>query len=540
MTIYEVFTLLGGVGLFLYGMTLMSSGLRGACGEKLRDILARATTNKPVSVLAGAAVTVLIQSSSATNVMVIGFVSAGLMTLAQAVGVILGANIGTTVTAQITAFRLSAWAPLILFFGAALFLFVKKRRIFRHIGTILLGFGMLFVGVSLMKQTIAPLAEDPAFVAFVSALENPFLTILFSVAFTALLQSSSSSTVIFQPFAVQGILSYDTAVYLLIGAVIGSVTPNVLAGMTMDRAGKRCALMNVLVNLCHALVILILVTVLPGFPRWIQSLSPGDVGRQIANTHTIFAITAVLILLPLSGSLAKLSEKLLPMRADEMRFADERRLIYLAHTGAALPSVTLDMARQEIARMGCLALDNLVTAVEAFFQPTDERLALVAETEETVDYLDHAILEKLVELRTSAMSDRDRTRLSRLILTVADVERLSDHAENIAEYAVLRRDGTVHMSEEALADLRALADASLASVACCLDVFSGGTDRMADAADLEQRVDDLTEQTVSHSIVRLMNGVCEPRAGVVLTDMSIDLERVSDHGINIAEALKDL
>ncbi len=244
MTLFEIFTLLGGVGLFLYGMSLMSEGLKQAAGNKLRSILEQATANRFVAVVVGILVTFLIQSSSATDMMVISFVNSGLMTLSQAIGVIMGAIIGTTVTAQITAFNLSDYAPFILFIGAILFLFVKKSGI-KYTGSIILGFGMLFFGIAVIKSAIVPLSKSAAFISFLSKLENPAVAVLFGVMFTALLQSSSSSVVIFQTFTVQGLIGYSMAVYLVIGAAIGSVTPNLLASLTTNRNGKRSAVLNV-------------------------------------------------------------------------------------------------------------------------------------------------------------------------------------------------------------------------------------------------------------------------------------------------------
>ncbi|MBQ8975562.1 MAG: Na/Pi cotransporter family protein, partial [Oscillospiraceae bacterium] len=224
MTFIEIFALLGGVGLFLYGMSIMSTGLKNAAGDKLRVILEHATSNKIIAAIAGVVVTLLIQSSSATVMMVLGFVNSSLMTLAQAVGVIMGANIGTTITAQITAFDLSTYAPLILFFGAVMFIFIK-RTTYKHVGAIIMGFGMLFLGISIIKSAIEPLSSSTSFISFLARLDNPALAVMFGIAFTALLQSSSSSTVIFQTFAVQGLISYDAAVYLIIGAAIGAVMP---------------------------------------------------------------------------------------------------------------------------------------------------------------------------------------------------------------------------------------------------------------------------------------------------------------------------
>lgn len=539
MSLFELFSLLGGVGLFLYGMTIMSTGLKNACGENLRVILEHATKNKVISVVVGIAITMLIQSSSATDVMVIGFVNSGLMSLTQAIGVIMGANIGTTITAQITAFNLSAYAPMILFVGAVLYLFMKKDMV-KYVGSIIMGFGMLFEGIALMKTAIAPLAETEAFIHMISALENPFLTVLFGILFTALLQSSSSATVIFQAFAVQGIISYETSVYLVIGAAIGSVTPNILASLTMSRNGKRTALLNLLFNLIRAGILMILLFIFPQILTIIKSLSPGNVARQIANTHTIFAIFAVLVMLPFSDRIVKLTQTLLPLKPEESRTGEERKLLYMTQTGTIPSAVAVSQAHREITRMGEIASRNLKTAIKCFFEQDDSLAEVVEETEDTVNYLDRSIISKLVELRTLEMTPRDLNRVYHMTLVVADIERLSDHAENIVEYEAQVRSGKATLSEDAIAELKQLAQLSLQSVDLCLSIFSNEDyDRLQEAEDLEDLVDDTQETIIDNHVKRLMNATCDPMGGVVFTDMATDLERCSDHAINIATALSD-
>lgn len=538
MTAYELFVLLGGVGLFLYGMTIMSTGLRNACGEKLKTILEYATRNKIISVLVGIAVTMLIQSSSATDVMVIGFVNSGLMNLSQAIGVILGANIGTTITAQITAFNISAYAPLILFVGAVLYLFVGKPFI-KHVGCVIMGFGMLFEGVSLMKSAIAPLAATPAFIALVSGLENPLLTVLFGVAFTALLQSSSSATVIFQAFAMEGIIGYYAAAYLCIGAAIGSVTPNLLASLTANRSGKRTALLNLFFNIIRAAYLMLLLAVFPGIPDLIQSLSPGNIGRQIANTHTIFAIVAVVSLLPFTGWIVKLTQIILPVKPEETRVIEERKLVYMNNVARESPAAALQQARKEVARMGSIALGNLRMAMLSFFEQSADKAAAVEETEETVNFLEHAILDRLIEMRTPDMQPRDLDHVSRMTLTVSDIERLSDHAENIVEYAAQMRSKKAALSPEAGRELRSMCELTLASVELCLSIFeTQDYSRLPEAEALEAQVDKLKEQLVQNHVKRFMDSACDPVGGVLFCDMVTDLERCSDHAINIATSLR--
>ncbi len=537
MTLLDSFSLLGGVGLFLYGMTLLSSGLRNAAGDRLRVILEKATSNRFMAVGVGLLVTLMIQSSSATDVMVIGFVNSGLMTLSQAIGVIMGANIGTTITAQLTAFNLGSYAPLILFVGAVMYLFMKKNLL-RDIGTIIMGFGMLFMGISIMKSAIAPLADTPEFVQILGSLQNPLMAILFGVLFTALLQSSSSATVIFQAFAVQGILDFSTAAYLVIGAAIGSVTPNLLASVTANRNGKRTAILNLVFNLVRAVLIASLITLVPQLLTWIQRLSPNDIGRQIANAHTIFAIVAVLVELPIADLLVKLSQRIIPVLPEESKKAEDQRLIYINQLSNIPAAMALTNAKLEIVRMGNFALENLRMAIDCFFEGDYDKASRVVDREDTVDYLDHNITEALIQLRSYRLYENDRMRLTKLLLVVSDMERISDHAVNLTEYMVKIRERRGSISDAGLADLQQIAKATLESVSCCLSVFeSEDYARLNEVEELEQRVDALQDSCITNHVNRLMSGDCEAYGGVVFSDVVVDLERCSDHACNIAFSL---
>ena len=539
MTPVEIFNLLGGVGLFLFGMTIMSSGLKNAAGEQMRVILEHATKNRIIAVIVGIAVTMVIQSSSATDMMVIGFVNSNLMSLTQAIGVIMGANIGTTITAQITAFNLSAYAPIILFLGTVMYLFIKKNLV-KHIGEVILGFGMLFLGISIMKEAIIPLSQSEAFIEFLSTLSNPLLAVLFGVLFTAVVQSSSSSVVIFQAFAVQGLLSYDLAVYLVIGAAIGSVTPNILASLTTNRNGKRTALLNLLFNLFRAAFLLILITIFPQITQAIRNLSPNDVGRAIANTHTIFSITAVIVELPFVNHIVALSRKIIPVLPEETRQQEDRKLIYMQSGHEAMPSVAISQARKEICRMGQISRDNLARSVDCFFNLDDNLAQEVEQVEDTVNYLEHSITEGLIRLHTLDLSDRDLQRLSMMMRVVSDIERLSDHAENIVEYEHQVKYDHAFLSQEALEELREMSILSLKSIDLCLEIFANDLfDLIPQAEAIENRVDDMEREYVSKHIARLMAHKCDPLGGIVFTDMASDLERCSDHAINIACALSD-
>ncbi len=540
MTVADILALLGGIGLFLFGMNIMSTGLRSAAGDNLQSILERATKNKIMAIVIGLGMTVLIQSSSATDMMVIGFVNSGMMKLTQAIGVIMGANIGTTITAQITAFNLSTYTPLLLLIGALMYLFIKKR-FWKYIGSIIMGFGMLFEGITLMKAAILPLSETPAFASFLTALSNPLIAFLFGVGFTALLQSSSSSTVIFQAFAMQGLLSYNMAVYLIIGAAIGSVTPNLLASLTANRNGKRSAILNLLFNLFRAGIIVVIINVFPRILLWIQALSPNDIGRQIANTHTIFAIIAVVIEFFFTKQIIALTYKIIPKKPEETQTEEDRSLVYMTGTSHSVPtSVVLRQAQLEITRMGRIAADNLRDALSCFFDYDENLVEKVREREVTVSILNGSISDNMVLLRRYELSKTHMRRMSMMTIATTDIGRLSDHAINIIGYAEQMDSKNIVLSNDAMRELKEMADATMDIVRLSLEIFSTEDyDRLDRLEELESSVDDLQKMLIDNHVNRLMNSECDPLAGVFFSDITTDLERCSDHAINIAYALKE-
>lgn len=539
MSIVEVFSLLGGVGLFLFGMTIMSAGLKNACGDKLQTILEHATKNKLIAIAVGLGMTILVQSSSATDVMVIGFVNSGLMNLGQAIGVIMGANIGTTITAQITAFNISTFTPLLLFSGAIMYLFMKNDFV-KHVGSVIMGFGMLFQGITMMKVAIQPLSQSEGFVSFLSTLNNPALAILFGIAFTALLQSSSSSTVIFQAFAIQGLLNYNVAVYLVIGAAIGSVTPNLLASLTANRNGKRAAILNLLFNVFRAGILVALINIFPIILTGIQSLSPNDIGRQVANTHTIFAIIAVLVELPFTNKLIWLAEKIVPVLPEENQQLEDRSLVFMTQMTKVPAPVALRQTQREITRMGHIAADNLKRALDCFFHYSVSKAASVRSHEESVNILNHLIADAMVELRTLDLSPENMRRVSMMTIAVTDIERLSDHAENIVEYIEQMNAKKVEMSEAARKELLDMSQDAMDAVYLALDIFEKDDYSKLDQIEiLEQHVDDHEKDLINNHIERIMNSMCNPLGGVIFSDLVTDLERCSDHAINLAYALKE-
>ena len=538
MTVFDVFYMLGGVGLFLFGMTVMSTGLKNAAGDNLQSILEKVTSNKIIAVLVGIGITMVIQSSSATVVMVIGFVNAGMMTLAQAIGVVLGSNIGTTVTAQITAFNLSKYAPIMIFIGAIMHIFIKKNFV-KHTGAIIMGFGMLFFGVGVMKEGIAPLSDSAGFKSFLSGLDNPALAILFGLAFTALLQSISSSSVIFQAFAIQGLLNVDTAAYLLIGGAIGAVTPNILAALTTNREGKRTAVMNLSFNIFRALLLVALINIFPQLLELIKNLSPNDVGRQIANMNSIFAIIAVLVALPFSNFLIKIAERVLPIGEEEQEEKRDRTLQFMANISKLPAPIAMSQAQKEITRMGRISSKNLHRALECFFNYNPEKAAKVRAREESVNILNHTIADALVQLRALDLSEENMRRVSMMTIAITDIERISDHAENIIEYTEGMLSKRASMSDDAIEELKKMSADVLEEVDIALDIFENDDySRLDSLEEYEEKVDMQEDLLIGNHVKRLMDGGCDPLAGVVFADIVTDLERCGDHAINIAYALK--
>ena len=354
-----------------------------------------------------------------------------------------------------------------------------------------MGFGMLFVGISIMKAAILPLSETETFIRFMTNLDNPAIALLFGIGFTALLQSSSSSTVIFQTFAVDGILNFNTAAYLVIGAAIGSVTPNILASLTTNRNGKRSALLNLIFNIFRAVILIALINIFPQILTWIQSLSPNDIGRQIANMHTIFAIIAVVVEMPFTDQIIKLTEKIIPLKEEESETLEERKLKYMVNLGTLPQGVAIAQAHKEVIRMGRIAAKNLRNSVRCFFNYKPELADSVRTREVTVNILNHTIADAMTELRAFDLSQDQLRRVSMMTIAVTDIERLSDHAENIVEYAEELNAGHQTMTPEALKELKAMARDSLNEVDLAIDIFeTEDYSRLDELEAIESRVDE--------------------------------------------------
>jgi phosphate:Na+ symporter len=531
-----IFLLLGGLGMFLYGMKMMSDGLERLAGDRMRRVLEVLTNNRFAGVGVGMGVTSIIQSSSATTVMLVGFVNAGLMTLLQATGVIMGANIGTTITAQLIAFKLSDVAPVILFAGMLMSVFVKKRAIER-IGNIILGFGVLFVGLSLMAQAMKPLQDSEAFRSFLVSFKSPVVGVLVGAAFTAVIQSSSASIGILQTLAMIGLIGLDSAVYVVLGQNIGTCITAIIAAIGKNTNSKRTAGIHLMFNITGTVVFLVLLALFPRIVGIIESLSPGDVSRQIANFHTLFNVSMALLLIGFAKQMVWLIEKIVPDRHDPDKV--ERKLMYLNGRTAKAPLLVLGDTLKELTRMGNISADNFRNALESFFDRDEQKASKVIEVEKTVDYLSQSITGYLISYRSLDIPEHDIKVLGSLHHVIIDMERISDFAENVAEYSLSMAERRGKLSGDAHAELVEMSSKTMETLKLALEVFeSRDKSRLGEVEAIEREVDEMQEKYMDNHIERLQNELCDPQTGVVFTNMVTTLERVADHAVNIAFSIR--
>ena len=528
-----VLPVIGGLALFLYGMNLMGSGLQKSAGNKLKRLIELLTNNRIVGVLVGALVTMVIQSSSATTVMVIGFVNGGLMTLGQAVGVIMGANIGTTITSQIIAFNLVDYAPIAVAAGVAMYLIVTRQK-FKHAAEILIGFGILFIGMDMMSGGLKPLAELNAFSEVLVSLENPVLGMLVGVGLTTLLQSSSGSTGLLQALGGQGLIEIGITLPVLFGGNIGTTTTAMLSSIGANKTAKRAAVIHFLFNVTGTILFM---TLFRGpMESLILRLSPGDVSRQIANSHTIFNIASVIIFLPFAGLLVKAAEKLVPgddvLEITESKHLDPRIL--------ETPSIALGQAKQEVFHMAELVLENLQLVEKAYLDDGFDDVEKVLDTERKINTIEREITDYLIRLSHSDLSDEEHREITSLINIINDIERVGDHIENIAEEADYKFENNIKFSELAVSELREM-------FKMCKEVFEiamlsykeEDQDLAKSVLSLEEEIDVLENKHRSNHIDRLNKGYCESAPGVLFLDALSNLERIGDHSFNISMYVLD-
>ena len=519
---------LGGLGLFLYGMNLMGMGLQKAAGERLKKLIEILTNNRLMGVIVGALVTMVIQSSSATTVMVIGFVNAGLMDLSQAVGVIMGANIGTTITAQLIAFDLVAYAPLAVAIGVIIWLLSSRKR-HKDTAEILIGFGILFMGMDMMSSGLKPLVGNPTFSNIMIKLEDPFLGVLVGMGLTTILQSSSASIGLLQALASQGLININMAFPILFGDNIGTTTTALISSIGTNKTAKRAAIIHFLFNLTGTILFM---TILRKPVEFIvMKFSPNDIQRQIANAHSLFNIVNVIIQLPFAGLLVKAANKLVPGDEHELK----TDIKYLDSRIIETPSIALGQAKKEVLRMGNLVEDNLVLASEAFQNRSEKLTSEIFSQEKIINRLERDIIKYLVELSNAPLTDEQHKEVNILFNVVNDVERIGDHADNISELTLEALEDGLEFSDEAIEEFDNIFNKSKGAFHQSLLAFEHlNFDEARETLKLEEEVNLLEAKYRANHIERLNKFLCQPSAGVLFLDILSNLERVSDHSSNIA------
>lgn len=538
MRMTDFFGLLGGLALFLYGMQMMSDGLEDAAGDRMEKILEKLTANRFLGVAVGAVITAVIQSSSATTVMVVGFVNSGMMTLRQAVWIIMGANIGTTITGQLIALDVGMMAPLFAFIGVAMIVFLKAPKI-HHVGKILAGLGVLFIGMDMMGAAMTPLQESEAFVSLMTKFSNPLLGILAGAVFTAVIQSSSASVGILQTLATNGLIAFPSAVFVLFGQNIGTCITAVLASIGTNRSAKRTTIIHLMFNIIGTAIFTSLCLIFP-LAELVEGFTPGRPAAQIANMHTLFNIVTTLILLPFGNYLATLATKILPDGKGEMPeisiLGSLNKEYGRGRTNLGAAAIHIDLLRQEIERMIVLAGDNVDRCYQAVLDSDASMLKKIEETESTIDTLNKDISQYISKILVDNNSGQNVTDIEEYFLITGNAERIGDHAMNIGGYVDVIKRKSIKFSEEARGEFVQMQSITKKAIDKVLHKEDDVTKWLSDIAAMEQQIDDMTSMYREKHLERMRKGQCSEEACVLYAELLTDFERIGDHVLNIGQA----
>lgn len=528
-------SLIGGLGLFLYGMNLMGDGLQKSTGPRLEKAIELLTSNVVMGVLVGAVVTGIIQSSGATTVMVVGFVNAGIMTLYQAIGVIMGANIGTTVTAQLVSFDASIISSVALGVGIVLYMIGSKSKPnLKNISEILIGFGILFIGMEFMKEAVAPLSDIPAFRDMLKGLaDHQLLGLLAGFAMTTCLQSSSASMGILIALSSQGLMPLAGALPILYGDNIGSCTTSLISSIGANKNAKRAALMHLTFNVIGTILFMIILN--KPISMIVTYFDPNDTARQIANSHTLFNITNVLILLPFSKLIVKLVMKIIPDKAGDDEFEDKTTK-YLDDRMLETPSIALGNVIKETLRMGYKSKESFEYSMNAILESSNEYVSRTFEKEKLINKIQKRLLDYLVKLSKKTLDDKLIVSVDLLFNTVNDIERVGDHSENIAELAQTAINSHLKLSKDGKKEIEDMYKKVLATYTMSLEAMKSNNKDLANQVlKLEDEVDHMEKSLRSNHMSRLHNNLCNMDSGIIYLDLITNLERIADHSSNIAK-----
>ncbi|SET07681.1 phosphate:Na+ symporter [Anaerobranca gottschalkii DSM 13577] len=533
-----LFGAFGGLGLFIFGMQLMAEGLQKAAGDKLRRILEILTTNRFMAVITGIIVTVLVQSSSTTTVMIVGFVNAGLMTLTQAVGTIFGANIGTTITAQLVSFKGFTELALPAIAVGVVLSFFTKKRFYKYLGQAILGFGVLFLGMNTMSASLRVLRTAPGFMAFIANFgQIPILGVIAGALFTMAVQSSSAATGVVVAMTLEGVLTLDSALALILGSNIGTCVTAMLASIGTNLTARRAAVSHVVFNVIGVVIFFI---ILKPFTDLVVLITPTMkteaelVARQVANAHTLFNITNTVIFFPFINQFVNLIKKLVP--GEELII--ERGVKFIDRRMLKTPSIALGAAEKEVVRMAEISNKMITDAINILFENRVDIRKDVAQREEVIDELEKEIATYLAELSNKGLTGKDSERLTMLLHAVNDIERIGDHSENIADLCIAKIENEVPFSDKAREEIREMYEAVLKMTNKAITALKENNLELArQVVEEDDIVDELEKKLRNKHIERLNLGLCHPTAGVVFLDIISNFERIGDHAVNLAQVV---
>ena len=530
--------LLGGLALFLYGMQMMSNNLEAAAGNKMKQILEKLTTNRFMGILVGAGITALIQSSSATTVMTVGFVNSGLMSLNQAVWIIMGANIGTTITGQLIALDVGALAPLIAFIGVVLVVFVKNKKL-QHVGGIVAGIGVIFIGMGMMSDAMLPLRNEPEFIQLMTSFKNPLLGVLAGALFTAVIQSSAASIGILQALAVSGVINLHSAVFVLFGQNIGTCITAVLASVGTNRNAKRTTAIHLMFNVVGTLIFIALCMVTP-FVDWMIATNPANPAAQIANVHTIFNIATTVILFPFGNTLVKIAKKILPdTQTKKVMDADQWfEGIMASKHHLCVSTIAISQIHEEIRDMLAMAATNVSESFKAMEQgPGEEGIQEIADREEEIDLSNVRLSKKISKVLVLDQTPQDIEALNKMYSILGNIERIGDHAMNLAEYAQTIQEKQLNFSDYAKNEFKVMDESCALGMELLRKAAAGESGfTLEQIQQIEQKIDDITDNFRQNQIERMREGHCNVESSILYSEMLTDYERIGDHMLNIGEA----
>lgn len=540
MSASHIFMFLCGLGFLLFGMKMLSSGLETIAGDKMQSILRKAASNRFFAVLVGIFATIAINSSTATTIMTVSFVNSGLLTLSQSIGIIMGANVGTTFSTQLIAFGMQALplmtiAACFIFTGTIMYVFFRNTRV-KNIGYVILGFGVVFFAITFMSDVMRPLRENAGLQDILIGFENPILALLAGFIITAIIQSSTATTAILVTLLASGvIIPFQTVAFILLGVNIGTSVTTLISSIPANRESKRAALFHIMYDIIGSIIFGTIIIIFPAILDFFTDTWSGMPAQQAAMFHTIYNVSTMLLLLPFIKQIASLMKKLIPVKDEDTDVVYEKKLLYLDSRLPMTPSVATQNAHMEVCRMGRIANENLEMATDAFLNKDAKKIRKIFENETVIDFLNHKITAQLASINRMTLSPLEANNISKMFLILSNFERIGDHAVNIAEYTETIINGNLSLSKPASKELTTLSNAVNTLTEQALVTFQTQDKKLLQTIrEGEKKTDRLTVKYVENHIERLKEEMCNPEIGVIFTAMINDLERSADHAKNIA------